>query len=777
MARFPHLHNTSDRFPDLETVNAYKFNGDFDYSEFDNPQMNITLCRVPWDMGEVHIGNRTVSGIGNVVHFGTKAKRDKWFNDIPDNECIRFSTEYRRLHTDNYLDIELPFDIAATYNYIAVEYPEIDVKWEQTGGYKRWFWFVREVERIANNTTRLHILPDSWQTFIYDFPIKSMMLERGHLPVFKQLADTYLSDPVNNSDWLLADDDSFDSPRIARKSSEFLITGSNAVAVIVASAVPTADFGTKAADTWHTPDGPCIQHGVPSYHAFYVATSQVNTFLNNMNAQVPQFGQCIKAVFFVNRELVYSGATFTFCGVSCTWVSNTYSGHLLYKLSKSDFGFGTKYENLAKLYTYPYSVLQVADETGSITEIRIEDTHGTLNVEAAYSLVFPWIRLDAHIIGVGTAARKTLTWHDIGTRHADIAGNWYELLQSWNIPTFGITQSAAVVNDYSTHFDREQMSVQGATAQNDAIALANTSVANAALQVAANTTINTANVTKLNSEVAQNNSYQDQQTQTQAQYNTQSMNTQITLQEQQASIAQVTNTWSAASGALGSLLSFDIAGAIGSAVNGAVNAWATGASLAATVGYTQAATGASNLFNYLNMSQAVANDIALNGLVTTNETARTNAGNQLTTGTTANSAATQISNANRDKAANDSAILNQIRQAALNAPSEFGQFANGEHATTRPQGLFCNVVTQSKAAIVQAGDIFLRYGYRINRMIDFSTWHYGKHFTYWQASDMWTEGNTIPDKYADQLRYFILGGVTVWKKPEDIGHVTIYENM
>ena len=121
MARFPHLDNTSERFPDLETVNAYRFNGDFDYSEFDNPQMYITLCRVPWDMAEVHIGNRIVSGIGNVVHFDTKAKRDKWFNEIPDDECIRFSTEYRRLHTDNYLDIELPFDVAATYNDIAVE--------------------------------------------------------------------------------------------------------------------------------------------------------------------------------------------------------------------------------------------------------------------------------------------------------------------------------------------------------------------------------------------------------------------------------------------------------------------------------------------------------------------------------------------------------------------------------------------------------------------------------------------------------------------------------
>ena len=777
MARFPHLHNTSERFPDLATVNAYKYNGDFDYSEFDNPQMNITLCRVPWDMGEVHIGSRTVSGIGNVVHFGSKAKRNQWFDEIPDNECIRFSTEYRRLHTDNYLDVELPFDIAATYNYIAVEYPEIDVKWEQTGGYKQWFWFVREVERIANNTTRLHILPDSWQTFIYDFPVKTMMLERGHLPVFKQLADQYLSDPVNNSDWILTEDDSFDSPRIARKSSEFIITGSNTVAVIVSSALPTANFGTKGADTWNTPDGPCVQHGVPSYHAFYVATNKLNTFLNNMNAQVPQFGQCIKAVFFVNRDLVNSGAVFTFCEISCTWVSNTYTSTQLYKLNKADFGFGSKYENLAKLYTYPYSVLQVADETGSITEIRIEDTNGTLNIETAYSLVFPWIRLDAHITGVGTAARKTLTWHDIGTRHADIAGNWYELLQSWNIPTFGITQSAAVVNDYSTHFDREQMAAQNLTTQTDAYDLADTVIANAALQVAASTAINTANVAKLNSENAANVSYQSDMATMQNAHNSNMANSEMTLARQNAAIAQMTNGVQAGMGAVGSILSLDIGGAIGSLVNGGVNAAATEAQLNATIGATIAQLIYGNAFNLGGTNAANANSNLLNGYIVTNENARTTAGNSLTTGSAANSAATQKGNAARDKSTADAAITRQIQQAALNAPSEFGQFANGEHATTRPQGLFCNVVTQSKAAIVQAGDIFLRYGYRINRMIDFSTWHYGKYFTYWQASDIWTEGNTIPDKYADQLRYFILGGVTVWKKPEDIGHVSIYDNI
>ena len=781
MSRFPHLDDS--RFPNIETVNAYKFDNDYDYSQFDNPQMKITLCHVPWDMGEVHVGQAVVSGIGNVVHFGNETLRDKWFSAIPDDQCVRFSTEYRKLHTDNFIDIELPFDVAVLYNYIAVEYPPIAnshhlVAHESTHeGIKKWFWFVREIERLANNTTRFHILPDTWQTFIYRFPISQMLLERGHMPMFQTSVDSYLSNPVKNSKMLLSEDVNYSTPRIARKSSEFLINGKDVVAVIVTSADPTGNFGTKAANTWNTPNGYTQQHGVPSYHAFYVATSNLNTFITNMTSQAPQFAQTIKAVFFVNKSLCNSGASFTFCDVLCTWVSNTYTNHMFYKLNKSDFGFDSKYEGIAKLYTYPYSVLEVADETGSITEIRIEDTDGTLKIETAYSLVFPWIRLDAHLTGIGASAKKTLTWYDVGTRHMDIAGNWYDQLRSWSIPTFGITQSASVTNDYETHFERAQMDVQGTNAQLNADAIANTTTANAALQAAANTANNTANISKLNSENTENVNYQTLVEGYQESYNTQSANDQVALATQTASISQATNAWSAATGAIGSLMTLDIGGAVSSVVNGAVNAWATGAQLEANVGYTRITAGRTNIFNQAGRIAANDNMTALNGYVVTNENAHTTNANALTTGTAANSAATQISNAARDKATNDSAIANQVKQAALNAPSEFGAFADGEHATTRPQGLFCNVVTQPDGAIAQAGDEMLRYGYYLNQMIDFSSWHFGKFFTYWKVRDFWCDDNTVPDLYADRLRYFLLGGVTVWQNPSDIGKRTIYDNI
>ena len=89
-----------------------------------------------------------------------------------------------------------------------------------------------------------------------------------------------------------------------------------------------------------------------------------------------------------------------------------------------------------------------------------------------------------------------------------------------------------------------------------------------------------------------------------------------------------------------------------------------------------------------------------------------------------------------------------------------------------------NVVTQALGAIARAGDEFLRYGYFYNRQWDFDgDWNIGRYFTYWKLSDFWVRGLNVPDMYVDKLRFFLYGGVTVWRRPEDIGNVSIYDNM
>ena len=92
--------------------------------------------------------------------------------------------------------------------------------------------------------------------------------------------------------------------------------------------------------------------------------------------------------------------------------------------------------------------------------------------------------------------------------------------------------------------------------------------------------------------------------------------------------------------------------------------------------------------------------------------------------------------------------------------------------------IFAHVVTQSKAAIAAAGDEFARYGYTLDRQWDFNgDWNIGRYFTYWKLRDFWVYNLNVPDMYMDKIRFFLFGGVTVWRSPEFIGKINIYDNF
>lgn len=780
MSRFPHLtaNGNESAFPDVSNIRTYQYDNSFDYSKFDTVQMNITLCKVPWDMGEAHIGNRTISGIGNVVHFGTKAARDKWFDEIPDEECYRFATKYRELHRDNAIVVPIPYDVAARYNYIAVYYEpmasaENPVMYETEGGIDAWFWFVREVEFLSPNSTKLHLLNDAWQTFIYDMNIPYMMLERGHAPMHETGVSDYLKNPIRNCKYLLAPEENEPvEPRITTSTHEHVFNTGSMYAVIITTANPNGSWGSKSDNSWWTPSTQTLVSGVPSYHAFAVAASSLSGFLN---AAPEQFIQTVQAVCFVSANMVTLGSTFTFGGYTCYNVSGEYRSATVHKIGKSDFGYPSEYAEIAKLYTYPYALIRLTDNDGNETAIRIEDTNGKIELDYCVSLAYPWLKINAQVSSVGKAARRNVSFVNATARNMPIQGNWHDLLLSLDIPTFAVTQSAADVNDYATHFDRRQQDIAAANAQANQQANADTVTANAALQAAANSTIagvsNTSTATDANITTTYNSAAA-----TGANYIVSANATsEIEAAEQQATIGAVSSVAQGAAGAIGS---GNVAGAIASVAGGIIGAAGTMASVSVATALTSAQAGNAQTSNNM---QALNSNISTNAKSSMQQTAVTgtaNAQNSLTTGSAANTSATMYANAARDRATVTSAIANQQSQAGIGAPSTFGDFANGDYATSRPLALFSNVVTQDDYTIRQCGDDFLRYGYSYGAQWKFNgDWCPMKHFTYWRLTDFWVKGLQIPDMYVDKLRFFLFGGVTVWKNPDDIGRISLYENV
>lgn len=778
MSRFPHLtaNGNESAFPDISNVRTYQYDNSYDYSKFDTVQMNLTLCKVPWDMGEAHIGNRTISGIGNVVYFGSKEKRDAWFDAIPDSECFRFATKYRELHRDNYIDVPIPFDVASKYNYIAVFHEpmasaENPVMYEEKDGLRNWFWFVREVEFLSPNTTRLHLLNDAWQTFIYDMTIPYMFLQRGHAPMNEVRAREFLDDPIGNCSYLLErEENEPDAPRITTKTQPYVFNSGNMYAVIVTTSNPRGNWGVKSDGTWNTPSTQFYK-AVPCYHAFAVAADDLAAFLSGAPEQFIQTVQCVA---FMSQFMITLGTSFTFGGQTCYEISSGYQKATIHDLSKSDFGFNQKYADIAKLYTYPYSVIALTDSEGNETIIRIEDTNGTIEFEHCTSLVYPWLKINGHVSSVGKASGKTISFKNLSTSGMPISGSWHSYLLSLDIPMFAVTQAAGTVNDYSTHFDRAQQALAGDNAQANQQATGDNLVANAGVTTAANTAVTAAGNTSASAGYVSTVLYNSGMATAANIIVSNNATSTIQANEQQGSIGAASG---AITSAVSGIASGNPAAAAAGIVNGLVGAAATLASTSVANALTsaQAANAASS-----NNSAASYGNGKSNADTQAQMTAATDicsANNTATTSHAANNSATIYANAARDRATVTSAINNQIAQAALGEPSTFGDFSNGDYATSRPLALYSNVVTQDDYTIRRCGDDFLRYGYTVNCEWDFDgNWCPMDHFTYWRLTDFWVEGLQVPDMYVDKIRFFLFGGVTVWKNPEEIGRITLYDN-
>lgn len=871
MPNFPHM--KENEFPHLDNVNVYKYENDLDYSRYDYTQMKLTICSVPWDMGEAHVGQRTISGIGNVVAFEDAAARDQWFAAIPDSECVRIETKFKELHRDNEIVVPLPFDIACKYNYLTVEYSLFandgsPLEYEHAGGVRKWFWFIREVEFVAPNATRLHLLNDAWQTFIYDVDIPYMILERGHAPLFAVDADTYLSNPIDNSDLLLEPDANLENTAYTyNHSAEKVFDVGSMYVCFVTSAAVQSNWGTVHSNTWRVPGGHWLgEDGIPTYRIFAVHTENFSDFMREIDENVPQFKQCVKACFLCAAELLTIGTEFHFTNIPdipCYRIqAHKHANEPFINLDKETFSYPAEYADLAKLYTYPYAYIEVTDENGNSQQIRIEECQPNVNINFMLNTAFPALNLQAYLTGVGAFDSHTVEFRNFDPKSMLINGKWYELQWTWNVPTFGVFLSPDTEYDYRGYFDREQKRIEYTARYDNAIASIDTTYDNAtdsnatnkanadrsataakgnadasANTAKANTTLATGamddntdyeNTLRTNKRI-QSNNFLDNQLARNKDKLDKDKDADVTYMENAMQITNQTTAitgWTNAAAGLTSgvamgLMTGGAAGAGIGAASGIIQgvSGAVGASFA--ISNNTAMTGLSvnnlklktqhtsdimtqlnafnksfnqsvqELENQTNRDIADTNIVSQNSQATNSQTtAKANAartetatkGNAAATKTTDDANAlrtknTDTANAGRNLATDQSAVANRTRQEGLKPVYEYGEFANRENQNTKPKMLLANVVTENRAGIKYAGDTFLRYGYALNRQWEFDgNWNVGKYFTYWKLSDFWVKGLNVPDLYMDKLRFFLFGGVTIWRRPEDIGHVSIYDN-
>ena len=473
--QFPHLSDTS--FPDLPTVNVYQFQNTFDYSRW-NEKSKIKLCNVLWN-----------SEYADVVKFDTDVKRDTWFDSLDDVWTLELRTS-ARIVPEGFVKLPVPYDVMARYNYLFVDMPiatseEHQIDYENNGGIRRWYFFVNDIKYLAPNATQVYLLPDVWTNFQNKISIPYMMLERGHAPVAASNVDTYLANPIANNRYLLAPDVNFDNAGITR-SSTFVPFGNGTKYVCIASTCAPdqiTSLGTVVANSAYNPGGTItysdlntrwghqlLVNGLTlgngrdysnartptragasngtianNLSVYAIQASEVYgdnaTFFTDVIEQCPQFLNTVKACFVVDESCITLGTIKRMVAGHALYYCAGKSQNLLTKaFTKTDFNFPQELQRFAKLYTAPYSQVEITDNDGTTYTVNVEETT-TLSVKSVVSIAFPYINERVYIDGIGGTGYKSYSWVDLRNNTAALQmsnADWFKYCFDWQIPTFAL---------------------------------------------------------------------------------------------------------------------------------------------------------------------------------------------------------------------------------------------------------------------------------------------------------------------------------------------------
>lgn len=826
---FPHI--TNSEFPNvpsaLDPVN------DFDYERWAEYETKITMCNVPWGTSEVQVGQRVTGGLGKVVKFKDDLERDLYFDDLANKTVL--TTPYRGFSQDS-IQVNMPFDMLVNYNYCYIEYSpataeDVLLDYEGVNGIRRIYYFIRDMRYHSPSNTELLLLLDYWTTFINSIEWVSLGVERGHAPVKGVTVEQYLNNPMNNCEYLLHEDICAANPGIRSADSEqYVFNGGVQYALITSTAdlIRTLQNGKEKTLCNNIDSGDTL-----NLYTAAVDIADLENLVGLVNTRSPQFIATVQGVYIVENTYLTLGSAVNIGGVSIYPVNGgKIDLSATYTFNKGSFKIDDKYAGLAKLYTYPYSYLEVTDWRGGVHVVRVEDCPGTLTIETMSNIAAPFIALQAAILGVGGGARNNITFKNVKTLHYISQGREHDYTFTWPIPCYAITQQPSIDYDIHTVHDRAQRAEENATLQANALDSNATTNTNA---LASNDTVYTNqdnNIQRIKDNVDRelalqstiknrNNNLIDAETSnnlkklsddlradilaSMAIVGAENEATAITASHNQAMGIVGNAAMGAVSGATaGSIVpgvgtvAGAVVGAVGGTVAGVVGAEQIGFSAMVSMTTNEElaeasrdnarlkgqaaidhATSSQTIRKNYNNECLVANNQAVVDISARNKEVDDNANTASKNTGDANANRTKATAdgiANRTKATADNSITRAVEQAGLGEPRLFGNYLGGNDTNIKPIGLDFSIITQDKASIAYAGEQFLRYGYYVNRYYDFNGFNLCDKFTYWKCFDFVTGAIRLPDAFVDRIKALLLGGITVYSKPEYITEATLYNN-
>lgn len=782
-------------FPSLDNVNVYKYDNTLDYSRF-KPTARLKMCNVPW-----------CGDYDNVVKFDDDAARDAWFDTL-EGETVNLDTMFN-VKPDGASKVPVPVTSAQGYNYLVVDLPRMTgdaqpLAYAAGDRKRRYCYFIQDAQQLSPNSTRLILTLDVWTTYINEMRFDYVLLERGHAPVAASSVADYLANPRDNSVYLLSDDvNTGGEPYVETARAYKNYSAETQRACIATYADLQGDFGTAAAPKVPAISEPDVS-GVLAPRVYSVAVGDLQPFLRKIESNAPWMKSTVLGVFFAPSDLLTQSAPFTLWGISVTVLGAVQKIETFMQPGVADFGYPAQAAGFAKLYTYPYAAIRIGDERGQTSTVRIEDLGANgIQLASAVNLVMPYISIDARLLGIA-GATDSLTFQTIEGRTYSYGGAWGEYLKSWNLPVMQVSQSAASRAAYTTVYSRAHARLAADNALASSLASnataytnADNSARNVTYNNAVNTEANTAVTANANNWSLTGATASNQKLASDCNADNETSTAMKGVQNEIVSITTANNNASAIASTLGSIVTGGITGggagaksaAIGGVADLAVaiptaNAAAaisqTSNSLAASLAQTNAIKKTNNAAEFTAKTWGIQNNASNAATTLRNEAStkvannnagvmRTNAGNAKATGD---------ANANRAYATAIDAISAGLNQAGAASPAQFGASANGQSGATAPRALFAQVVTQRECDIMNAASAFARYGYSLMREFGMERMQVMRHFTYWKCAEVWCSGNgNALESAQGAIKDILIRGVTVWSKPEEIGRVSIYDNL
>lgn len=782
-------------FPNLDNVNVYKYDNTLDYSRF-KPTARLKMCNVPW-----------CGDYDNVVKFDDDAARDAWF-DALEGETVNLDTMFN-VKPDGASKVPVPVTSAQGYNYLVVDLPRMTsdaqpLAYAAGDRKRRYYYFIQDAQQLSPNSTRLILTLDVWTTYINEMQFDYVLLERGHAPVAASSVADYLANPRDNSAYLLSDDvNTGGEPYVETARAYKNYSAETQRACIATYADLQGDFGTAAAPKVPAISEPDVS-GVLAPRVYSVAVGDLQPFLRKIESNAPWMKSTVLGVFFAPSDLLTQSAPLTLWGISITVLDAVQKIETFMQPGVADFGYPAQAAGFAKLYTYPYAAIRIGDERGQTSTVRIEDLGANgIQLASAVNLVMPYISIDARLLGIA-GATDSLAFQTIEGRTYSYGGAWGEYLKSWNLPVMQVSQSAASRAAYTTVYSRAHAKLAADNALASSLAsnaTTYTNVGNSAKNVTDNNTVNTGANTAVtanaNDWALTGSATSNQKLKSDCDVDNETSTEMIGLRNEIISITTANNNASAIATTLGSVVTGGITGGSADAKSAAIGGVAdlavaiptanaaaaisqTSNSLAATLAQTNATKKTNNATTFTAETWGIQNNASNAATTLRNEAStkvannnagvmRTNAGNTKTTGD---------ANASRAYATAIDAISAGLNQAGVAAPAQFGANANGQSSATAPRSLFAQVVTQRECDIMNAASAFARYGYALMREFSMERMQVMRHFTYWKCSEVWCSGNgNALESAQGAIKDILIRGVTVWSKPEEIGRVSIYDNL